>query len=420
MIESGNSHDLNLLQAGPQPLTIITTHINADFDALASMLAAQKLYPNALVVFPGSQEKNLRDFFIQSMVYLFNLAEVKDIEFAKVKRLVLVDTRRADRIGRLAEVLQNSELEIHIYDHHSNTADDIKGELEVCRPTGATVTILTEIIRQKNIPISPEEATIMCLGIYEDTGSFTFSSTTPEDMQAGAFLLSSGANVNVVANLIAREISPEQVGYLNDLIQNANRYTINAVDIVVTSITLDHYLPDFAFLIHKMVKMEDVNAIFALAMMESKVYVVARSRTPDVDVGAIVSRLGGGGHPSAAAAAIKGQTLTQVEQALFKELTRSINPQRQARQLMSSPPISINADVSCDDANKMLTRYNINALLVISERSQDLVGYITRQVIEKAIHHDLGQAPVKDYMNTEIAVTTPDADLPEIQNKIIE
>ena len=42
-------------------LTIITTHVNADFDALASMLAAQKLYPDALVVFPGSQEKNLKN-----------------------------------------------------------------------------------------------------------------------------------------------------------------------------------------------------------------------------------------------------------------------------------------------------------------------------------------------------------------------
>jgi tRNA nucleotidyltransferase (CCA-adding enzyme) len=46
-------------------LTVITTHINADFDALASILAAQKLYPDSLVVFPGSQEKNLRNFFIK-------------------------------------------------------------------------------------------------------------------------------------------------------------------------------------------------------------------------------------------------------------------------------------------------------------------------------------------------------------------
>ena len=57
-------------------LSVITTHINADFDALASMLAAQKLYPDALVVFPGSQEKNLRNFFIKSMVYLLNIANV--------------------------------------------------------------------------------------------------------------------------------------------------------------------------------------------------------------------------------------------------------------------------------------------------------------------------------------------------------
>jgi tRNA nucleotidyltransferase (CCA-adding enzyme) len=75
-------------------LTIITTHINADFDALASMLAAQKLYPDSMAVFPGSQEKNLRNFFIKSMVYLFNMADIKDIDLDSVKKLVLVDTEK--------------------------------------------------------------------------------------------------------------------------------------------------------------------------------------------------------------------------------------------------------------------------------------------------------------------------------------
>ena len=419
-MEKGKTQSENEPYRGPEPLTVITTHINADFDALASMLAAQKLYPGALVVFPGSQEKSLRDFFIQSMVYLYNLAEVKDIDITQVRRLVLVDTRRADRIGKLSEILENADLDIHIYDHHSGRDDDVKGQFEVCRRTGATVTILTGIIRRDNLHITPEEATILCLGIYEDTGSFTFASTTPEDLEAAAFLLSRGANLDVIANLISREISPEQVGYLNDLIQNATHYTVNGVEIVITSIALDQYLPDFAFLIHKMAKMEDADAIFALAMMESKIYLVARSRSADVDVGTIVSTLGGGGHPSAAAAAIKGKTLPQVEQALYKELERNIRSQRQANQLMSSPAIRVNADVSCDAANKMLTRYNINALLVVSAGTQDLLGYITRQVIEKAIHHDLGEAPVRDYMTTDIATVSPDADLAEIQDKIIE
>jgi tRNA nucleotidyltransferase (CCA-adding enzyme) len=50
-----------------QPKIIITSHTNADFDAIASMLADQKLYPESVVIFPGSQEKNLRDFFVSSM-----------------------------------------------------------------------------------------------------------------------------------------------------------------------------------------------------------------------------------------------------------------------------------------------------------------------------------------------------------------
>jgi tRNA nucleotidyltransferase (CCA-adding enzyme) len=256
---------------GSQNLTIIATHVNADFDALASMLAAQKLYPDGLVVFPGSQEKNLKNFFINSMAYLFNMADIGDIDFEKVKRLVLVDTRQPGRIGKLSELLKRKDIEIHIYDHHPGTDNDIKGDLEVHRMSGANVTLLIEIISQKGIDISGDEATIMCLGIYEDTGSFTFPSTTEKDFKAAAFLLSKGANLNVVSDLIARELSPEQVSLLNDLIQSASRYNVHGVEVVVASVTTEKYMPDFAFLVQKMVKMENLDALFAIARMENKI-----------------------------------------------------------------------------------------------------------------------------------------------------
>jgi tRNA nucleotidyltransferase (CCA-adding enzyme) len=112
-------------------LTIITSHINADFDALASMLAAQKLYPDALVVFPGSQEKNLRNFFIKSMVYLFNMVNIKDVDLLHLKRLVLVDTKQPSRIGKFADILDRPDIDIHIYDHHPPMDNDIKGDYEV-------------------------------------------------------------------------------------------------------------------------------------------------------------------------------------------------------------------------------------------------------------------------------------------------
>ena len=97
--------------------------------------------------------------------------------------------------------------------------------------------------------------------------SFTFPSTTARDFQAAAYLLSQGANLNTVAGMITRELSPEQVGVLNDLIQAARHHDINGVDVVVARLSVDNYVPDLAFLVHTRVDMENIKAIFVLALM---------------------------------------------------------------------------------------------------------------------------------------------------------
>ena len=356
------------------------------------------------------------------MVYLYNIVEAGEIDNLAVDRLVLVDTKRRNRIGELSRLLEDPELEIHIYDHHPKKEDDIQADKEYHMLTGATVTILTEILRKKRIPITPEEATIMCLGIYEDTGSFSFPSTTEHDFKAAAFLLSKGANLNVISSMIAREFSPEQISLLNDMIQASRHYTINGADLAITGVATDNYFPDFSFLVQKMAKMENIDALFALALMENKVYVIARSRTDDVDVGDVLDSLGGGGHPSAAAATVRGKTIAQTEQMLIKALYAKINPRRQARHLMSSPAIMISEETTFEKAKELLHRYNVNALLVMDNETiaSKVTGYITRQVIEKALFHDLHEIKVREYMNSELSYVSPDADIIEIQDKIIE
>ena len=170
-------------------MEVIITHVNADFDALASLLAAHKLYPEAKLVFPGSQEKSLRDFFVRSTFYVLEADRVKDIDLTKITRLIMVDTRQRSRIGRFAEIVGTPGLEIHVYDHHPPSADDVTGTVEVVEEKGATITILLRILREHGISLNPDEATIMMLGVYEDTGSLTFSSTTEEDFYAAAYLL---------------------------------------------------------------------------------------------------------------------------------------------------------------------------------------------------------------------------------------
>ena len=55
---------------------------------------------------------------------------------------------------------------------------------------------------------------------------------------------------------------------------------------------------DFAVLVHKLMEMENIQVLFALARMEDRVHLVARTRLPEVDVGEIMATLGGGGHPT--------------------------------------------------------------------------------------------------------------------------
>jgi tRNA nucleotidyltransferase (CCA-adding enzyme) len=402
--------------------TVITTHTNADYDSIASLLAAQKLYPGSVVVFPGSSEKNIRNFFISSMVYIFNMVDIKKVDFSKIQTLVLVDTRRKNRIGKLSSLIGRAGVDIHIYDHHPPMAGDIESKHDIYEPTGATVTMLVNIIKEKGIKVSPDEATMMCLGIYEDTGSFTFSSTTEKDFKAAAFLLSKGASLNTISDLTAREINPQQIGILNDMIRSATHYDVNGVDVVVTTISTHGYVPDFAFLVHKMLRMENFNSLFAIARMENKIYIVARSRIREVDAAAIVTPLGGGGHSFAASASIRNKTLAQTEHLLIETLYKKVWSTRQIKDIMSSPAITVAPDVSCNDASKILTRYNINTLLVTTKNNKEetLLGYISRQVIEKAMHHSLGHVKLKEYMTTELFSTSPDADILEIQEKIIE
>ena len=397
---------------------IITTHVNADFDALGSMVAARKLYPEATLIFSGSQEKNLRNFFLNSASYLFDFAKIKNVDFDRVKRLILVDTRQKSRIGKFARLIDKKDVEIHIYDHHPDNKDDVHGDVEVIRKIGSNTALMISLIREKGIPVSADEATIMCLGIHEDTGSFTFSSTTPSDYEAAAWLAEQGADHNVISEMLTRELTAEQVWLLNDLIHSAKTLVINGQDVVIAKVVRDEYVGDFAVLVHKFMEMDNLDVVFALAQMDHRIYLVARSRIGEVNVAEIASALGGGGHPHAASATIKNKTLIQVERSIKALLRNRIAPVKTASEMMSSPVIHIGPEETVKRAARLMTRYNINVLLVMDENSI-LKGYITRQIVEKAVFFNLGEIKVNEYMNIEFGTTGPDVPLKEVQELII-
>ncbi len=399
--------------------TVITCHVNADFDALSSMIAASKLYPDSVLIFPGSQEKNLKNFFIQSATYLYNFKSFKEIDPDTVHLLVVVDTRQKSRVKHLDPLLERDDLRIHLYDHHPDSDEDLHGELEVVRPWGSTIAILAQKLMEHKIQLTEDEATIMGLGVYEDTGCFTFKSTTSKDLCAASWLLSQGMDLNVVSDMINRDLNAEQISILNSMLESATTHKIKGIDVVVTEISLEHYVGDFALLAHKLLDMENIRVLFALGRMQDRVHLVARSRTADVDVGKICASMGGGGHSFAASANLKHKTLTQVKDELFGLLYSQINPQILVADLMSKPAVVIEEKKNIVQASEIMTRFGLKAIPVIKEDGQECVGILEHQLADKAIGHGLGKIPIKEYMITDIATLEPSEDIYRVMEIII-
>jgi tRNA nucleotidyltransferase (CCA-adding enzyme) len=308
-------------------------------------------------------------------------------------------------------------VDVHVYDHHPEGEADIEGSLEVVRKVGSTTTILVEILKERAIPITPDEATVMMLGIYEDTGSLSFPSTTVPDYLAAAHLRSCGADLGAVGDILAKDFTAEQVSLLYDLIQSSKTYTIHGVEVVITEARREEYVGDLAVLVHKLRDMEAISVLFAVCQMGDRVVLVARSRKPEVDVGVLMREFGGGGHHYAASATVKDATIFQIREKILSTLAEKIIPRRTAADLMASPVRHATVENTITDIHYLLTRYNINAVPVLM--GGEVIGIITRQVVEKAIYHGLGGEKVEEYMSDDFDTVAPGDGIERVQEFII-
>lgn len=396
-------------------MDVITTHINADFDALASVIAARKLYPEAVIVFPGSMEKRVRDF-----VDVFQPVEIRrfrDLALDKIKRLVVVDTKHPDRIGPFKEVLTRRGIKVHVYDHHPGSKDDIRGEVEIFENVGAASTIFAGILQKKGIMPTPMEATILCLGIYEETGSLLYASTTPKDLMAVAYLLRRGANLNIVSNFLKVELSKEEFDLLNELLRSIREIVVQGVRIKIAKGTMEGF-GDVAHLAHKIMDMEDTDAVVLLIGMADKILIVARSKVPELDVGRVLSVFGGGGHPSAASATIKDIPFEIVEERLLDSVEKHVRPMKVARDVMTAPVVVIAWNSTVKEAEDTMTRYGVTVLPVV--RDDVYSGIITREIVEKALFHGFGKSRCIDFATTDATTATPDTPIADVEEAMVE
>ena len=400
-------------------MEIITTHLEADFDGIASMVAASKLYPQAHLVLPGGAQSRERAYLTQ---HPLPLTPIANLPLANISRIILVDADHQDRLGALATVLQNPSVSVHIWDHHPLEPTNVlarRAEWIKLEPVGASITLLVEALDEQSQTWSPEEATLFAIALYEETGHFTYLQTTPRDLHVGARLIETGANLTVVTDILQRKWTEPQVALFHALLQATQLHTMGCRKIALTTLTWPEYVSDLAPITQQLGQLHNADAILTAVAMKGKIQLVGRSRHTDMNMNQIAQAFGGAGHTMAAAASIKGQTLTEVEHRIHELLQAQAKIWLPIRHLMTTPARTVERRTTIKQTERLMTQYEVNALPVVNAQDK-FVGLVTREAIQKGLYHKLAGQPVEHIMLQDIFKAHPDTPFEDVQLQMVE
>lgn len=392
-------------------MDVIVSHTNTDFDALAAMLAARRLYPGAVVALSGSLNRNVREFYRLHADEL-DLSEPGRLDLGAVRRLVVVETVHPDRLGEFEALARDPAVEVVAFDHHAGEAPDwVKPENLLLSEDGALTTTMVGILAEREIEPTPLEATVFALGIHEDTGSLGYPGVGLRDAEALAWCLRHGASQEMIAEYLRSPLAEGERALLEALVSALETHEVDGLDVLLTAVSWPEYVDGVSNLAHKIVDLTDARALVCLVEMDGRVFCVVRTRVPELDAAAIAAALGGGGHAQAASAVHRGPLAGARELALAA-LPGAVRSRRTAVEVMSRPARFVGPDEPVARAMVLCQRHRQSGILVAED--DRLVGLVTRENLDQAIGHGLSHAPVKSVMSSEVATCAEETPLPEL------
>ena len=396
---------------------LITSHLNTDFDSLASMFAIQKLYPDAVICPPGSMNRKVKEFLSKSKAgrqWQSRILKPKKINLDEVTLMIVTDTRSRSRIGQFAALAGRNDVAVHVYDHHPATPDDLPCEELVYEPIGAITTLLVEHLLNERKEITPDEATLFALAIYDDTGALTYESTTERDIAVISYLRELGADLSGILAQVESDMSPEDKKLLDTLSENAREIYINGAKILLTWAETEEYMLGLSVLVNKLKEYCDSHVTIAVVNNGGKkINIVARSVQNVLNVKEFLAPYGGSGHVQAGSATLLSDEhnvqdlLSEIESRLHD----SITPLMKIADIMTSPVIAVSPDSHVDEAYRTMLRFGFKSLPVAD--SGEVVGMMTRRDLDKAHLHGLDRAKISDFMTMGIITLNAQASIDE-------
>ncbi len=394
-------------------MRIILTHENADFDALASMLGASKLFPDAVPILPRHIHRPVQEFL---HLYKNALPFITIKEWGKgqgqIEQIILTDTDSYQSVKGT-----NSKTPTYIIDHHPLERELKPHETWEGEIIGSASTLIIERIRKQKIHLTSLEATLLALGVYADTGMLTFGGTTSRDVKAVAWLLDNGAVLNTVRHFLTLPLTDVQQILFDKLLKSAVHRDIQGHAITLASAQSDDYIEGIASVTHRLIDIWDSSAIFTVVALPNKTQLVARSRTDDIDVSLVAENFGGGGHPRAAAAAIKGLEQNTIIEQIWSYLHDSIRPAVRIADLMSYGLQHLPATDMLDEHLSFIRQVGHEGYPVVD--NDRIVGLLTRRDADRANEHQLKSLKIRDIMIEGEVTLTPDDSVSTLEQLMV-
>lgn len=285
---------------------VVLTHESPDGDAIGSTLA-MKLALKKM----GKNADAIITEFPRIFKFLPGAKEVKtEIEPKKYDLAISLDCADLKRlVGR--DLFENATKTI-VIDHHGSNA--MYGDINFVNPVApACCEILIGMLEYFDISIDPEIGSDILAGIITDTGGFKHASVTAETFEFTAELLRKGVNVSDIyyrvletktkANFELLRIATDRLEFLEDgkvaftYITEKDMKDVNA------------QFGDHEGIVELARGIEGVEiSVFVREREDEKAFKVSMraSNNSKANVSDICYIFGGGGHPKAAGALVKG------------------------------------------------------------------------------------------------------------------
>lgn len=289
---------------------LITTHINSDGDALASVLGCsmflEKLAKGYKIIL-DDQMIDPKYSFLKNWSKIQSYTEDQKEEYlAKVDAALVFDAPDNKRIGIIYDLI-NNKIPTTKIDHHPS--EFVFGPADWIDSSASSASaMLYEIIDNSSIETDQFISEALYTGIVYDTGRLSFSNTRARDFEICATLLKNGTIPHKITNNLFFNNNAAALKVIGNGLQNLEQYENGKITIIFLSY-------------------QDLNGVdqseieelanYSVSLRESEVGVFIREIEPGsfklslrskeyVDVSKVANQFEGGGHVRASGCRYKG------------------------------------------------------------------------------------------------------------------